>query len=427
MSGSDGMNSILSITTIMVCTSITTTIVAIALTCVLLFTDNREKATAWWCASMWSATICGALLASRTVSPQWFGVGLGNAFGTLAFGMIWAGFTAFAGRIPSRLFIVAGSLAWLGCFYGIEMFREDINLRFILVSVINCVYGLLVVKGAWRGWKDERLPSFLATSVFFSLHSVAYGARIPLAIFAPAIERGGVIYAPWISIVAIEAYTLTIFSAFIFTSLIKERAERRYRLAAEIDSLTSVSTRRHFVECAREALGRKPDSAFLAILDLDFFKKINDTYGHMAGDRVLQAFSRDVLAQIGPNMHLGRLGGEEFGLLITNMTDTAAMEAMETLRARVEALHIPFNGHVLRVTTSIGVAGSEEAGFDFDHLTAGADNALYLAKQDGRNCVSRFMPAMRLRDIVEDGRDTRVSLTNRRISRISVRSRLGRQ
>jgi diguanylate cyclase (GGDEF)-like protein len=421
------MNSILSITTIMICTAITTTVVAIALTFVLMFSDNREKATAWWCASMWTATLACALLATRTIAPPWLSIGLGNGIATFAFGLAWAGFAAFAGRAPSRRFIVLGALVWAGCYYGFPVFRYDINLRIVLVSVIDCVYGILIVRSAWLGWKREHLPSFLATSIFFTLHSIAYAARIPLALMYPAVESEGLIQAPWFSIVAIEGYTLTIFCAFMFMSLIKERAERRYRLAAEVDSLTLVSTRRHFVERAHEALARKPDTAYLAILDLDFFKKINDTYGHMAGDRVLQAFSREVLARLGPNMHLGRLGGEEFGLLITDAEDAEVADALEALRAGVEALQISFNGHVMRVTASIGVAGSDEAGFDFDHLTAGADNALYLAKQEGRNRVSRFMPAMRLRDIVEDGLDTRVSLSDRRISRISVRSRSSRK
>jgi predicted signal transduction protein with EAL and GGDEF domain len=79
------------------------------------------------------------------------------------------------------------------------------------------------------------------------------------------------------------------------------------------------------------------------------------------------------------------------------------------------------------VTTSIGMASVEETGYDFDNLMAGADNALYLAKEQGRNRVCLFSSVMRLERILEeDGRESRVSLAENRISRISVRSRPGR-
>jgi diguanylate cyclase (GGDEF)-like protein len=142
---------------------------------------------------------------------------------------------------------------------------------------------------------------------------------------------------------------------------------------------------------------------------------------------VLQSFAQQVSSQLRQGMRLGRLGGEEFGLLITQCTEDEALDFLEDLRAGVEALEIRFNGNVLNVTTSIGVAGSEEAGFNFDHLMAGADNALYLAKENGRNRIDHFRPAMRLRDIIEDGQESRVSLSGRRVSRILVRSRPGRQ
>jgi diguanylate cyclase (GGDEF)-like protein len=262
--------------------------------------------------------------------------------------------------------------------------------------------------------------------IFFSLHSVLYLVRIPTTLLYPATEVRGVITAPWLASFALEGFALTIFSTFVFMALIKERAERRYRLAAEIDSLTSVSSRRFFVSETHAALARRPKSAFLALLDLDFFKKINDTYGHMAGDKVLQSFAAHVSGRLRPGMAFGRLGGEEFGLFLPDCSEGEAIEFLEELRAGVEALEIRFNGNVLKATTSIGVAGIEEAGHDFDHLMAGADNALYIAKDCGRNRVSVFRLAMRLEKIVEGGRESRLSLGKHRVSRLSVRSRPGR-
>lgn len=420
------MNSILSIPTIMICTAITTLIVAAALTYVWLFENNREKATRWWCMSMWAATFATGILSTRTVAPAWFSIGLGNLGVSLAFGLVSVGFAEFAGRRTPSWLPFLGAVIWVLGYYGIEGIRAEINNRIILSSIVWATYGVLIVRYAWLGWQQERLPSFMATLVMYSLHALAYAMRVPAALIFPASESGGQVHAVWFGVMAIEGYALTIFSTFIFIALIKERAERRYRLAAEIDALTSVCSRRFFVSETRAALDRQPDSAFLAVLDLDFFKKINDTYGHMAGDKVLQSFAYHVSSRLRDGMRLGRLGGEEFGLFIPDCSKPDAVAFLEDLRASVEALEIRFNGNVLKVTTSVGAASIDEAGFDFDHLMAGADNALYLAKEQGRNCVCFFSLPMRLHRIVEGGHDTRVSLAKKRVSRVSVRSRPGR-
>jgi diguanylate cyclase (GGDEF)-like protein len=410
----------------MICTSITTLIVAMALSYVWLFNDSREKATGWWCLSMWTGMIATAVLATRTILPAWFSIGLGNMGVALAFGLVWGGYEAFAGRSPSYRAVALGGVTWAICYYGFDAIRYDVNNRIIVSAIVCSAYSMLVVRRASISWKEEPLPSFLATTIFFTVHSAAYLVRVPLAILYPATEHGGVIQAPWFGMVGIEGFTVTVFSSFVFMALIKERAERRYKLAAEIDGLTSASSRRHFVSETRAALARQPKSAFLAVLDLDFFKKINDTYGHMAGDKALQAFARHISSNLQPAMVFGRLGGEEFGLFVPDRDEAASLDFLESLRAGIESLDIRFNGNVFKVTTSIGMASVEETGYDFDNLMAGADNALYLAKEQGRNRVCLFSSVMRLERILEeDGRESRVSLAENRISRISVRSRPG--
>jgi diguanylate cyclase (GGDEF)-like protein len=411
----------------MICTSITTLIVAMALSYVWLFNETREKATGWWCLSMWTGMFATAVLATRTILPAWFSLGLGNMGVALAFGLVWGGYEAFAGRSPSYRAVSLGAVVWTVSYYGFDAFRHDVNNRIIISAIVCSAYSMLVVRRAMISWREEQLPSFLATTVFFIFHSAAYLVRIPLAIFYPATEQGGVIHAPWFGMVGIEGFTVTVFSSFVFMALIKERAERRYKLAAEIDSLTSASSRRHFVSETRAALARQPKSAFLSVLDLDFFKKINDTYGHMAGDKALQAFAHYISSQLQPGMVFGRLGGEEFGLFMPDCDEAVALDFLERLRGGVESLDIRFNGNVFKVTTSIGMAGVDETGYDFDNLMAGADNALYLAKEQGRNRACLFSSAMRLERILQgDGRESRVSLAENRISRISVRSRPGR-
>lgn len=419
------MNVAISLPTILICTALSTLIIALALSYVWL-TDRREAAIGWWCVTTWAVTIGCILSSTRLTMPAWFSIGIGNSITTLGMGMAWAGFLAFAGGKPSRLLASLGSALWLTAYFGFEAFRTDINSRIILLSVVYAIYGTMVVRIAIDGWRQERLPSYVATAIFFGLHSLMFASRVVATVIWPASEMDGQIISPWISAFALEGFTLTVFSGFVFMSLVKERAQRRYRLAAEIDSLTSVASRRHFVTETRTFLAARPDAAVLAVLDLDFFKKINDTYGHMAGDRVLQRFAAFVSDGILPGMVFGRLGGEEFGLFMTGLTDRDAQACLENLRAGIEALEIPFNGNTIRITSSIGMASVTAVGHDFDHLMAAADNALYIAKEAGRNQLRTFAPVMRLAPVLEEGLETRHGVLSRRVSRRSVRSRPGR-
>jgi diguanylate cyclase (GGDEF)-like protein len=403
------------------CTALTTVVVAMALTFMWVY-EKREQAVGWWCLAMWVGSAATGLLACRGILSFWLTVGLGNALVLFAFGLIWAGFSAFRGVRPQRLLILAGAIAWFAILLLSPDVRGDVNLRIIVSSLLLVGYCVLISWNTWMTWKSERLPTLMAASLFYITHGLFYLARLPLAIYFPVDDIVLGQPALWFGIVSLEAFVHGIFLSFVFVALIRERAERRYRLAAEIDSLTEAATRRHFVAETRAALAAKPAHAVLAVLDLDHFKTINDTYGHMAGDRVLQSFGAHVAAAIRPPMRFGRLGGEEFALFIADTTEDDAVHFLDSVRAGVEALKIPFNGHVLNVTASIGVATTTEAGFDFDHLMAAADNALYACKNAGRNRVLLFTPAMRLAKIVEREEEMRVGLSSGRISRVTVRN-----
>jgi diguanylate cyclase (GGDEF)-like protein len=409
----------------MICTSVMTLVVALSLTFIWFF-ERREKAVAWWCLSMWMGTAASLLLAFRLATPWWLGMGLGNAFALLAYGLIWAGFVSFRGRKVNLYGVFAGSAFWVVCIYGSEVIRGDVNNRIIVSSIGISLYCLLLVGDTWQTWKQERLPSVIIAGFVYASHGLFYAIRIPLTLAYPVQEVTLFSGWTWYTTITLEAFVHGMFSSFIFVILVRERAERRYRQAAEIDSLTLVSSRRHFVSETRASLARSPKSAVLAVLDLDYFKTVNDTYGHMAGDRVLQSFAHSVSSQLQPGMVFGRLGGEEFGLYMSDMPEAEVQARLEQIRAGVEALEIGFNGNVLKITISIGAASAAEAGFDFDHLMAAADNALYLCKREGRNRVGLFSLGMRLEKIIENDVQSRVSLSKQRVSRILVRSRLGR-
>lgn len=158
-------------------------------------------------------------------------------------------------------------------------------------------------------------------------------------------------------------------------------------LQASRDALTGALTRRAFLDAAEGALARhqRSERPLAAVMfDLDHFKAVNDIHGHAAGDAVLRAVSAAVAEALRAGDMLGRLGGEEFALILEGSTATHAIEVAERLRETVAALRIPgFPG--LSVTASFGVAAASRDCLSVEELLARADGQLYAAKRSGRN------------------------------------------
>ena len=125
----------------------------------------------------------------------------------------------------------------------------------------------------------------------------------------------------------------------------------------------------------------------IAIIDLDHFKAINDRYGHAAGDHVLREFARTSSESLRDSDILGRWGGEEFLLVMTETTLEAALVSLERLRAQAIKIQLPSTDSDLHVTLSAGLAMNEHGVKSLDDIVARADAALYEAKNQGRDLV----------------------------------------
>lgn len=171
----------------------------------------------------------------------------------------------------------------------------------------------------------------------------------------------------------------------------RKRMEANLKQLARTDPLTGLANRRHFLgmleqEAARQKRFDEPASALL-MFDLDHFKQVNDSHGHAAGDAVLRRFAELMRAGLRKTDQAGRLGGEEFAILLVGADFTGALEFAERLREQVEADEIVFDGRKLRITVSIGVTRLCKSDASVDTALARADAALYQAKAKGRNRV----------------------------------------
>ena len=165
-------------------------------------------------------------------------------------------------------------------------------------------------------------------------------------------------------------------------------AEEEVRRISVRDPLTDVFNRRYFFEVASREFARAKryhEVFSIIIFDLDNFKAVNDTYGHLAGDDALRAICRVCLENIRAVDIFARYGGEEFVLLLPRTDQLRAGESGERLREVIAAAPIAFNGSQFHVTTSLGLCTFEESLPDLDAMLMRADEALFAAKRGGKN------------------------------------------
>ncbi len=183
---------------------------------------------------------------------------------------------------------------------------------------------------------------------------------------------------------------LVLAAAIAYWALRVKRMENVLRRQTQVDSLTGVASRQHFMREAEALLRRhKADGTQVALVmfDLDNFKAVNDRYGHAVGDWVLKRAADACSASCRRGDLIGRLGGEEFAMLLCDVPAEGAVRAADACRAAIRRIDSSETGHVFQPGASFGISLASRSGYDLTALLSHADKALYRAKHDGRNCV----------------------------------------
>ena len=179
-------------------------------------------------------------------------------------------------------------------------------------------------------------------------------------------------------------------ASVIFWLIRTKRSQLRFKRLSSQDGLTGVANHQHFMtELERELheLERHKTPACLVLLDLDHFKLVNDTYGHAIGDAVLKRATATCRQQLRPVDLFGRLGGEEFGILLPDCQGEQGLVIANCIRAAMEAAPVTVDGKIVTYSASIGVACTRISGYGLQRIRREADAALYRAKSTGRNRV----------------------------------------
>jgi len=246
-------------------------------------------------------------------------------------------------------------------------------------------------RAAWDLWRHARRSRYPAPALTVAFFLVLIMLRPLLEILAREVHSGpldpALLYGPP-GVVFFRALVMSLMSM----SVIWLEVSRLYEiveLQATQDDLTGVANRRAIVSLLQrdlERAKREKSVCSIALFDVDYFKQVNDTWGHPAGDQVIKWVAKVIDGSIRPYDTLGRYGGEEFLLLIPGAGPDGAVAAAERARAAIEREECTVDGMRLHITVSAGVATSSP-GMDADTLLRLADDALYSAKESGRNRV----------------------------------------
>lgn len=247
----------------------------------------------------------------------------------------------------------------------------------ILWFFVN-IPGVFILLGATAGW------AITAITISWLLIS---NALIPVA-YSPNAMATAAISMLYLGIF-FHAYGARSLSYFARMQTYNKTLEQ----LATHDPLTGAYNARAYYAVCEQSIqiakrSRKPYCVLF--VDIDHFKRVNDTYGHAAGDAVLKAVAACMVANLRRSDVLGRIGGEEFSIFLPETSSSGGAQIAESLRKAIERLHPSIGERTLPVTSSIGVASCEETALSMQSIQANADSAMYAAKAQGRNRVSVF-------------------------------------
>ncbi|MBK4717804.1 GGDEF domain-containing protein [Azospirillum sp. YIM DDC1] len=346
-------------------------------------------ALAYWAGGALAGAAGMALVMLYGVWPPALVIPLSNALVAATYLLNWFGVRSFAGRpIPWRSGLALLAALTAGNAWFVVM-SNDVTARILVGSAGITGLSLLAALELWRmGPADQPRRAQRVTALVFLIHALfvagravltAWGGPVDSVLMPNLVQSAGFLEA----ILAVTGW------GFGFLAMTSERLQADLDRIGTIDPLTGAYNRRAFMKHAERELARSQRSGApltLLLLDLDRFKRVNDTFGHLAGDALLRLFSETVTARLRRTDLFGRYGGEEFCVLLPDTDRTGAAALAEALRRDVSARPLAFQGQEIAASVSIGIAACR-SGEDLDTALAAADLALYRAKRNGRNQV----------------------------------------
>ncbi|MHA7285357.1 GGDEF domain-containing protein [Arthrobacter sp. MDT3-44] len=347
------------------------------------FRQTRSAYSAWWCAAIaFFFTGSSAYLLDGTAHQVWANP-LGNTLLVMGATSVWAGARTLRTSEPAWLQLSAAPLLTL---LGSVVDSPATNTWSggpVFLGMMSLTIGL----ASWELWRLPGSYSRVQAPLAFASGFLAL-LYLGRCIAFVAGGQDGYVFTTYFGsgITTLITMLLLVVVSFSAAALSAEQIATDLRRRADRDSLTGLLNRAGFLDLARvqlDRLARTGSPGTLILADLDFFKAVNDTHGHAAGDEVLKAFAEASTDTVRSTDLVGRYGGEEFVFLLPGASLARSEDITREVSRALRGHSTP--GGVQMPTVSYGVAALEAAGYDLDASIAAADRALYAAKAGGRN------------------------------------------
>lgn len=350
--------------------------------------DALARAQRLWVRGCAMQPLAWVLLGLRGAIPDVFSVLLANLLIVASFADFGAALVRLRGDRPpwravglllTAVAVAQAAFTWL---------RPSLQARVVLISAALLLLCLAAVRAVWRLQAAPRPRSHWLVALAFGLGVLVLAVRLVVeGLLSPGLAtllQG----SPMQSLVFVYGAVVPIASTIGFLLIGNDRHIAELQRLVALDPLTGAFNRRTLERQADALLQqaqRRGQAYSLLLLDADHFKQVNDAFGHDAGDEVLRAVVAVLRQGLRPADLVGRLGGEEFVVVLPDAGTPAALQRAEQLRAAVAALRFEVAGRRVPLTVSIGLAtaGAES----FADLLRRADHAMYAAKHAGRNRV----------------------------------------
>ncbi|WP_306553287.1 GGDEF domain-containing protein [Acidovorax sp.] len=377
--------------TLLIIAALLTALVTTVLYAVWSFNRNIPGLRLWMVSFLLGSVFSVSLLV-RDWFPEVVAVAISQGSVSLAAYLCLMASRMYMGRRPfSHWYAVVGIGALMVASVYFTVVQPHLGMRFVFVGLGAGICFLLTARTMADGGV-RRVPARYLFALVAGLHGLFLLLRPALFKLAP-VASGGLPDAGLVTLVSqfvlLEAIVAVVLLGFGALMLANEFITSELRHLAEMDPLTNVFNRRAFLTLLDKAISaaqRTGTAVPVLVMDLDHFKNINDTWGHRAGDDVLRHFVMLAHRCLRKEDVMGRLGGEEFAIFLPNASAAGALAVAERLRALVEAQPVATGPQSIPLTVSVGVtlcAHGDAAGAALQR----ADEAMYLAKERGRNRV----------------------------------------
>jgi diguanylate cyclase (GGDEF)-like protein len=364
---------------VQICVTLLTTALLVASAC---YADSPPEQR-WWAAGNVAAS-AGMVMCNVDSLPLVVHSILG--YGVIAFGigLVLRGLRVYCASTLSwtAIGIITGIALVVATYYTLAApsLRARLCFSGFYFAILNWICAAAIARR--RTWR----VSGIAVAGFVLL-GVALFLRGTHLLYADSADNANSMV---IALSALVVPLAQVAIAFGLIFMVMWRYAERLRRLSTLDALTGALNRAGLeMQGKRTGLRAQRGGRSLAVImiDVDFFKVINDTYGHPVGDEVLRHLARLVRLELRPNDLLARFGGEEFVLVLDGVDRPAALKVAERLRARIEYEMVEMDQLSVRYTASMGVVCSDQHDYDLIRLISAGDAAMYEAKRAGRNRV----------------------------------------